>query len=49
MQRTVSEKSVCANPEEGLGEKKSFLYVDNLVPLMYKQKRTAFLCPFLFY
>lgn len=46
MQRTVSGKSVCANPEEGINEKQSFLCVDNGVPLMYKQKMTAFLCFF---
>lgn len=42
MRRTISVKSVCANPEEGINEKKSFLCVDDGVPLMYKQKITAF-------
>ena len=46
MWKTISGKSVCANPQDSINEKQSFLSVDNGVPLMYKQKITAFLCFF---
>lgn len=40
--RTINGKHVCANPEEDITEMQSSLCVHDGMPLMYKQKTTAF-------
>lgn len=42
MQRTVSGKCLCADLEEGINEKQSFLCLDIGVPLIYRD--ICFLC-----
>lgn len=42
MWRTINGKPVCANPEEDITEMQSSLCVHDGMPLMCKQKATAF-------